>query len=73
MPDGLLRTGDIAMMDRNGFVLIVGGKNNLAPTSGFKVYANAVEEIVAGRERPRGGRIHIGAEPSRWSSRQIRI
>ena len=50
MPDGFLRTGDIAMMDRDGFVRIVDRKKDLITVSGFKVYPNEVEEVVAAHE-----------------------
>jgi len=50
MPEGLLWTGDIAKMDRDGFVRMVGGKNDLVAACGFKVYPNEIEELVAAHE-----------------------
>lgn len=46
-PDGFLRTGDIATIDEAGFVRIVDRKKDMINVSGFKVYPNEVEEVVA--------------------------
>jgi len=47
MPDGFLRTGDIAVMDANGFVKIVDRKKDMILVSGFNVYPNEIEDVVA--------------------------
>ncbi|MFT4171639.1 MAG: long-chain-fatty-acid--CoA ligase [Rhodocyclaceae bacterium] len=46
-PDGYLRTGDIAMVDEAGFVRIVDRKKDMILVSGFNVYPNEVEDVVA--------------------------
>ncbi len=46
-PDGYLRTGDIATMDADGFLRIVDRKKDLILVSGFNVYPNEVEQVVA--------------------------
>jgi long-chain acyl-CoA synthetase len=46
-PDGFLRTGDIATVDNRGFVHIVDRKKDMILVSGFNVYPNEVEEVVA--------------------------
>jgi long-chain acyl-CoA synthetase len=46
-PDGYLRTGDIAAMDSQGFVRLVDRKKDMILVSGFNVYPNEVEEVVA--------------------------
>ncbi len=46
-PDGWLKTGDIARMDENGFVYIVDRKKDMIIVSGFNVYPNEVEGIIA--------------------------
>jgi long-chain acyl-CoA synthetase len=46
-PDGFLRTGDIAVMDEGGFVRIVDRKKDMVLVSGFNVYPNEVEAVVA--------------------------
>jgi long-chain acyl-CoA synthetase len=45
--DGFLRTGDIAVMDPKGFVRLVDRKKDTILVSGFNVYPNEVEEVVA--------------------------
>ena len=47
MSDGFLRTGDIAMMDEKGYVRIVDRKKDMILVSGFNVYPNEIEEVVA--------------------------
>ena len=46
-PDGFLRTGDIAVIDDKGFVSIVDRKKDMILVSGFNVYPNEVEDVVA--------------------------
>jgi long-chain acyl-CoA synthetase len=46
MKDGWLRTGDIAVMDEEGFLRIVDRKKDMILVSGFNVYPNEIEEIV---------------------------
>ena len=46
-PDGWLRTGDIAVMDDRGYVRIVDRKKDMIIVSGFNVYPNEIEEVVA--------------------------
>jgi len=45
--DGWLRTGDIATMDEDGLLHIVDRAKDLIIVSGFNVYPNEVEEVVA--------------------------
>ena len=47
MRDGFLLTGDIAVMDDKGFVRIVDRKKDMILVSGFNVYPNEVEDVVA--------------------------
>ncbi|WP_298357434.1 AMP-binding protein [Rhodoblastus sp.] len=46
-PDGFVRTGDIAVVDEKGFVRIVDRKKDMIVVSGFNVYPNEVEDVVA--------------------------
>jgi long-chain acyl-CoA synthetase len=46
MPDGFLRTGDIAVVDEGGFVRIVDRKKDMIIVSGFKVFPNEIEDVV---------------------------
>jgi long-chain acyl-CoA synthetase len=46
-PDGFLATGDIAVMDEKGYVRIVDRKKDMLLVSGFNVYPNEIESVVA--------------------------
>ena len=45
--DGFFRTGDIGVMDEQGFVKIVDRKKDMILVSGFNVYPNEIEEVIA--------------------------
>jgi long-chain acyl-CoA synthetase len=45
--DGWLATGDIGIMDAQGFVRIVDRKKDMILVSGFNVYPNEIEAVVA--------------------------
>jgi long-chain acyl-CoA synthetase len=45
--DGFFRTGDVGVMDANGFFRIVDRKKDMVLVSGFNVYPNEVEDVVA--------------------------
>jgi long-chain acyl-CoA synthetase len=47
LPGGWLRTGDIGRIDELGFVFIEDRKKDMIIVSGFKVYPNEVEDVVA--------------------------
>jgi len=46
--DGWLHTGDMARMDERGFFYIVDRKKDMILVSGFNVYPNEVEDVLAG-------------------------
>jgi len=46
-PDGLFRTGDIAVMMPDGMFKIVDRLKDMILVSGFNVYPNEVEEVIA--------------------------
>ena len=48
--DGWLRTGDMAKMDDRGYFFIVDRKKDMINVSGFNVYPNEIEEVVAAHE-----------------------
>jgi long-chain acyl-CoA synthetase len=45
--DGWLHTGDIARMDADGFFYIVDRKKDMILVSGFNVFPNEIEDVVA--------------------------
>lgn len=46
-PDGFLYTGDVGVMDEKGFVRIVDRKKDMILVSGFNVYPNEIEQVIA--------------------------
>jgi len=46
-PDGYFRTGDIGVMDERGYTKIVDRKKDMILVSGFNVYPNEIEEVIA--------------------------
>ncbi|MEH6389873.1 AMP-binding protein [Pseudomonas profundi] len=44
---GWLKTGDIAVIEEDGFVCIVDRKKDLVIVSGFNVYPNEIEDVVS--------------------------
>ena len=49
--DGYLKTGDIAIMSAEGFFKIVDRKKDMILVSGFNVYPNEIEEVVASHNK----------------------
>jgi long-chain acyl-CoA synthetase len=46
-PDGFFKSGDVGIMDGRGYVKIVDRKKDMILVSGFNVYPNEVEAVVA--------------------------
>jgi long-chain acyl-CoA synthetase len=46
-PDGYFKTGDIGIVDARGYFKIVDRKKDMVLVSGFNVYPNEVEDVVA--------------------------
>jgi long-chain acyl-CoA synthetase len=46
-PDGFFKTGDIGVVDDRGYFKIVDRKKDMVLVSGFNVYPNEVEDVVA--------------------------
>jgi long-chain acyl-CoA synthetase len=45
--EGFLKTGDIGVMDERGYIRIVDRKKDMIIVSGFNVYPNEIESVVA--------------------------
>ncbi|MCK7594848.1 AMP-binding protein [Pseudomarimonas salicorniae] len=45
--DGWLHTGDMAKMDKKGYFFIVDRKKDMILVSGFNVYPNEIEDVIA--------------------------
>jgi long-chain acyl-CoA synthetase len=46
-PDGYFKSGDVGVMDPNGYVKIVDRKKDMILVSGFNVYPNELEGVIA--------------------------
>ena len=46
-PDGFFKSGDIGVMDANGYVRIVDRKKDMILVSGFNVYPTEIEQVVS--------------------------
>jgi long-chain acyl-CoA synthetase len=46
-PDGYFKSGDVGIVDENGFFKIIDRKKDMVLVSGFNVYPNEIEEIVS--------------------------
>jgi long-chain acyl-CoA synthetase len=46
-PDGYFKSGDVGVMDADGFVKIVDRKKDMILVSGFNVYPNELEGVIA--------------------------
>ena len=46
--DGWLKTGDMAVIQENGYMKIVDRKKDMIIVSGFNVYPNEIEDVVSG-------------------------
>ena len=46
-PDGYFKSGDVGIIDENGFFKIIDRKKDMVLVSGFNVYPNEIEEIVS--------------------------
>jgi long-chain acyl-CoA synthetase len=69
--DGYFKSGDIGVMDERGFFKIVDRKKDMILVSGFNVYPNEVEDVVAAGRRAGGAppwacRRQDPARPSSW-------
>lgn len=45
--DGWLKTGDMARVDNQGYIYIVDRKKDMIVVSGFNVYPNEIEDVIA--------------------------
>jgi len=71
LPDGWLRTGDIGHMDQLGYVYIDDRKKDIIIVSGFKVFPNEVEDIVA--QLPGIAEVAAVAEPDERSGEVVAL
>jgi long-chain acyl-CoA synthetase len=69
--DGWLRTGDMALMTEDGYFKIVDRKKDMIIVSGFNVYPNEIEDVVA--EHPKVLEVAAVGLPCEKSGEQVKI
>lgn len=69
--DGWLHTGDIAVMDEEGFLRIVDRKKDMILVSGFNVYPNEIEDVVM--QHPAVQEVAAVGVPSTNSGEAVKI
>lgn len=68
--DGWFKTGDIGIMDEDGFIRIVDRKKEMINVSGFNVYPNEIEDVVA--SHPKVLEVGVVGIPDERSSESVR-
>jgi len=71
MIDGWFATGDIGLMDEQGFFKIVDRKKDMILVSGFNVYPNEIEDVIA--EHPKVLEVAAVGVPHDSSGEQVKI
>jgi long-chain acyl-CoA synthetase len=69
--DGWLRTGDMAMMTGDGFFKIVDRKKDMILVSGFNVYPNEIEDVLAAH--PKVLEVAAIGEPDEHSGEIVKV
>ena len=68
--DGWLLTGDLARMNQQGFVFIVGRKKDLILVSGFNVYPEEIEHVI--QQNPKVKEVAVIGVPSEKTGEAIK-
>ncbi len=71
MIDGWFKTGDVATMDTDGFFRIVDRKKDMILVSGFNVYPNEIEDVVA--MCPGVGEVACIGVPNQHSNEVVKV
>ena len=70
-PDGFFASGDIGVMDARGYIRIVDRKKDMILVSGFNVYPNEIEAVVA--EHPAILECAVVGAPDRKSGEAVEL
>jgi long-chain acyl-CoA synthetase len=69
--DGWLRTGDIGRMDEQGFIYLLERKKDMILVSGFNVYPNEVEDVIA--EHPGVKEVAVIGVPDEQTGEAVKV
>jgi long-chain acyl-CoA synthetase len=69
-PDGWLRTGDVAVVDDDGYLFLVDRAKDLIIVSGFNVYPAEVEDVIA--EHPAVAQVAVVGVPHPHSGEAVK-
>jgi long-chain acyl-CoA synthetase len=69
--DGWLRTGDVATMTPDGFFKIVDRKKDMILVSGFNVYPNEIEDVIA--HHPKVREVAVVGVPDEKSTEAVKV
>ena len=69
--EGWLRTGDVAMMTDDGFFKIVDRKKDMILVSGFNVFPNEIEDVVA--HHPKVQEVAVVGVPDSKSTEAVKM
>lgn len=70
-PDGYLRTGDVGYVNERGYARIADRKKDMILVSGFNVYPNEIEDIVA--DHPMALEVAVVGVPDEKSGEAVKI
>jgi acyl-CoA synthetase (AMP-forming)/AMP-acid ligase II len=70
--NGWLHTGDIGMMDEDGFFYIVDRKNDMLISGGYNVYPREVEDVLMGFPGVVEAAV-VGLPDERWGDRVVAV
>jgi long-chain acyl-CoA synthetase len=69
--DGYFKSGDVGVMDERGFVKIVDRKKDMILVSGFNVYPNEIEDVVA--KHPGVFEVAAVGVPDQYSGEAVKL
>lgn len=71
-PDGerFIRTGDLAMVDEDGFFTLIGRRKDMIVSGGFNIYPVDLEEVLLAHPAVREAAV-IGAASDRWGETPV--
>src|SRR3546814_12028804 len=70
--DGWLRTGDIGVMDEDGYIYLVDRKKDMIISGGENIYSREVEEVLFAHPAILEAAV-IGVPDEKWRSEERRV